>query len=435
MTATFWPQAAAKAAVRRFFGGGHLTLHLASAEGGKGGGRATGALDRRLAAAVAALLCLAVLALTAVFGAQQGLTLLLGSAIGLVLFHANFGFAGAWRRLLSEGRGEGLRAQMLMLAVTTAVFLPLLAAGSLFGRPLAGAVAPAGVSVLVGACLFGIGMQLGGACASGTLYRLGGGAAPMAVTLVFFMAGSLLGSAHLPWWLATPSLGAIALPRLLGLWPALLLQLAAFAAIALASLLLERRLGLRPAARSAAAGPPSPLGRFLRGPWPLAAGALGLALLNLATLLLTGHPWTVSFGYTLWGAKLGEALGLQVASWPFWTWPYAKAALEGSIFAETTSLMNMGIVIGALLAALLAGGFRLDFRAPPRLFLGAACGGVLMGYGARLAFGCNVGAYFSGIASGSLHGWLWLASALVGTAIGLWLRPLFGLATSGPFRR
>ena len=48
--------------------------------------------------------------------------------------------------------------------------------------------------------------------------------------------------------------------------------------------------------------------------------------------------------------------------------------------------------------------------------------------GARLAFGCNIGAYFSGIASGSLHGWLWFLAALLGTAVGVRCRPLFGLA-------
>ncbi len=51
--------------------------------------------------------------------------------------------------------------------------------------------------------------------------------------------------------------------------------------------------------------------------------------------------------------------------------------------------------------------------------LAAMLGGLAMGYGARLAFGCNVGAYFSGIASGSLHGWLWMAAALAGTALGV----------------
>ena len=36
----------------------------------------------------------------------------------------------------------------------------------------------------------------------------------------------------------------------------------------------------------------------------------------------------------------------------------------------------------------------------------------MMGYGARLAFGCNIGAYFSGMLSGSLHAWLWLPAAV-----------------------
>ena len=51
-----------------------------------------------------------------------------------------------------------------------------------------------------------------------------------------------------------------------------------------------------------------------------------------------------------------------------------------------------------------------------------------MGYDARLAFGCNIGAFFSGVASFSLHGWLWIAFALLGTWAGVKLRPLFGLS-------
>ncbi len=42
-----------------------------------------------------------------------------------------------------------------------------------------------------------------------------------------------------------------------------------------------------------------------------------------------------------------------------------------------------------------------------------------MGYGARLSDGCNIGAYFSALASGSLSGWVWVAAAFVGSAIGL----------------
>jgi hypothetical protein len=52
---------------------------------------------------------------------------------------------------------------------------------------------------------------------------------------------------------------------------------------------------------------------------------------------------------------------------------------------------------------------------------------LLLGYGARLAYGCNIGAFFSGVASGSLHGWVWIACALAGSYAGPRLRPLFGM--------
>ena len=64
---------------------------------------------------------------------------------------------------------------MLMLAVGVVLFFPALASGTLFGNPVTGLVSPAGTSVVVGAFIFGIGMQLGGGCASGTLYTVGGG--------------------------------------------------------------------------------------------------------------------------------------------------------------------------------------------------------------------------------------------------------------------
>ncbi len=51
----------------------------------------------------------------------------------------------------------------------------------------------------------------------------------------------------------------------------------------------------------------------------------------------------------------------------------------------------------------------------------------MLGYGATISFGCNIGAYFGGIVSGSLHGWLWLMAAFIGSLLGTRLRPLFRL--------
>ncbi len=115
------------------------------------------------------------------------LLLVVGAALGLTLYHAAFGFTSAWRVFINERRGAGLRAQMVMLALAVLLFFPALGAGTLFGQPVVGLVAPAGVSVVFGAFIFGIGMQLGGGCASGTLFTVGGGNARMLVTLLFFI--------------------------------------------------------------------------------------------------------------------------------------------------------------------------------------------------------------------------------------------------------
>ena len=92
--------------------------------------------------------------------------------------------------------------------------------------------------------------------------------------------------------------------------------------------------------------------------------------------------------------------------------------------------MDIGIIIGALAAAAAAGRFAPTLRVPFPSLSAALLGGLLMGYGARIAFGCNIGAFFSGVASTSLHGWLWIASALLGTWVGVMLRPRFGLSNS-----
>jgi uncharacterized protein len=363
--------------------------------------------------------------LGSIINPRQAALYVLGAALGLVLYHAAFGFTSAWRVFIADRRGEGLRAQMVMLAIASALFFPVLASGSLFGQPVTGLVSPAGLSVVFGAFIFGIGMQLGGGCASGALYTVGGGSTRMVITLTAFIAGSAIGAAHLHWWAALPSLPRISLIDAWGPWTALVAQLAVFALIAGVTVVLEKRRHGR-----LIAADPSPragLSRFLRGPWPLVAGAVALALLNFATLALAGRPWGITSAFALWGSKIAASIGFDVASWPYWSSPARIAELNGSVFNDITSVMDFGIVIGALLAAALAGRFSPTWRVPLRSAIAAIVGGLLLGYGARLAYGCNIGAYFSGIASGSLHGWVWLAAAFFGNVLGTKIRPFFGL--------
>ena len=384
---------------------------------------ATPTINRHPVVVGLALSSIASVALAATVGWRQGALFLVGLGAGIVLYHAAFGFTAAWRHAVTTGRGAGLRAQMIMLAITAAVFLPLLADGQLWGMELRGSIRPLGVSVLAGAFLFGVGMQLGGGCASGTLFTAGGGNTRMVVTLVAFIAGSVLGALHMPAWEQMPSAGSVSLLGTIGPAGALAVSLLLFAIVYAASAAYERRRHGR-WMRAADEDP----ARWLRGPWPLLAGALGLAAVNIATLVLAGRPWGITSGFALWGSKIVAAFGVDVAAWPYWQSRNGGAALEASVFTDITSVMNFGIILGALIAAGLAGRFAPIWRVPARPLAAAVIGGLLLGYGARIAYGCNIGAYFSGISSSSLHGWLWFVAAFAGSSVAVRMRPYFGLA-------
>lgn len=371
-----------------------------------------------------------VLACFSIIDLRQALLALVGVGFGYVMYQASFSFAGGWRAAITEGRTASIRAQMLAIGLAAIAIMPLLEQGSVFGQTLTGAVGPIGVSLMVGSLLFGFGMQLGGGCASGTLFTVGGGSTRMLLTLAFFITGALIGTAHLPWWSAQWNLGVVQPARDWGVLPALLLQLAGLALVFVLARRWEQRKRQKVASilQPPADGPAlRPLERLWRGYWPLALASVLLALLSVANLLLAGQPWSVTFAFNLWGAKLAGLLGIDVASWEYWTWSMPAQALDGPVLAESTSVTNFGLILGALLAAGLAGRFAPVTRIPLGSALAAIVGGLLMGYGARLAFGCNVGALFSGLASGSLHGWVWFALAFIGSLAGVRARRWFGL--------
>lgn len=369
------------------------------------------------------VLVLGTLGLSLAYGPAQGALFLIGGALGVALYHAAFGFTSAWRVLIQDRRGRGLRVQMLLLALAVILFFPALSSGVLFGHPVKGSISPAGTGVVAGAFIFGIGMQLGGGCASGTLFTAGGGNARMLVTLVFFIIGSVIGTVHFDWWAALPALPPTALWQGLGLGGGLAVSLAIFAVIAALSVLIERR--RHGQLETPAPAPRHGWARWLAGPWPLVAGAIALVVLNFLTLAIAGRPWGITSAFALWGAKVAQLIGIDPTQWAYWQTEANARALAAPVLADITSVMDFGLIAGAMLAASLAGRFAPSLDIPLRSVLAAVLGGLLLGYGARIAYGCNIGAYFSGIASGSLHGYLWAIAAFAGNILGVRLRPWF----------
>lgn len=354
---------------------------------------------------------------------QQALLYVLGAFGGFVLYQARFGFTTAWRKFILYREGEGIRAQMIMMLVASIFFMPLLLKGSIFGHPVAGNVHDVGISVIVGAFIFGIGMQLGDGCASGTLYHIGGGDTNGIVTLIGFIADSVIATTHFDFWMNTPHFAPISLIHQLGAVGGFLLQLALLALVYYVVTVIEKRRHGK--LISTKIENKNGWKAIYKGPWSLLAGALLLAVMNALVLMINGKPWGITSAFALWGAKFVQLFGVDPTEWAYWQDPAKLKALKSPLYQDTTTVMDISLMFGALLAAAFAGRYAkpIQWKRPSRMTIGALIGGLLMGYGARLAFGCNIGAYFSGIASFSVHGWIWFVFAFLGSIIGVKLRP------------
>ena len=355
---------------------------------------------------------------------RQAALYLLGGALGLVLYHAAFGFTSAWRVFIADRRGAGLRAQMVMLALATALFFPVLAAGSLFGQPVQGLVAPIGISVWSAPSSSASACSSAAAAPPARSIRSAAADAD-ALTLAFFIVGSTLGAAHFHWWTGLPTPAPTSLVKLWGPWTALAFSLVLFAAIAALTVVLERR------RHGALDGDSRRRARGSRA-LPAVPGRSSPARSRSRSSTSRRSPSPGGPGASPRPSRSGArrsptAIGIEAGAGPIGRRRRAAPSSKGSVLNDVTSVMDVGIMLGALLAAGLAGRFAPAWRVPLRSAPAAVIGGLLLGYGARLAYGCNIGAYFSGIASGSVHGWVWLVFAFVGNVIGTYLRPLFGL--------
>jgi hypothetical protein len=343
-------------------------------------------------------------AVTWLVGLRQGALFVVGIGFGAVLAAVSFGFTTGWRAWINDRDPTGLLAQFLAIALTMVVSIPLIAGDA----ALSGAIAPLSVSLLIGAFVFGAVMQVADGCGSGTLYKAGLGNVFSLAVLPGFIAGSFLGAAHLDAWLALGSLEPVALPQTIGVAPTLALQLAVLAALATWVWMRRRATDTRWKGRA------------------VYAGAVWLAIFAVLNLVIAGQPWGIVYGLGLWGAKVATWVGVDLAANAFWGRPAQQTHIAQSLLLDVTSITNLGLLFGAYVAATWRGTASPRTTATPRQWLAGVVSGLLLGYSARLAFGCNVGGYFSGISTGSLHGWVWFAAAFAGSLAGVRLRAALG---------
>ena len=339
-------------------------------------------------------------------GARFGIVLSIGLGFGIVLEGLRFGFAGPWRMMILHREPAGILAQFLAIGLVACVAIPMLA---FHPTELSGAQAPIGWAMIGGAFVFGAAMQIILGCGSGTLVNAGSGNPVSLVALPFFALGSFAGAYHIFWWTDLGSLPIMTLEGGAGLVGTLILLI-----IMAGIFLILGKKGSRSLPR-----------RYI-------IAAIFIAVLAICNLLVSGQPWGVVYGLGLWAAKGAVVLGFDLSSSTYWAASSSVGRLNSSVLTDYTSLTNIGMLAGAFGVSVWR---NRDLGQPvPSYPLSTwfvvIVAGLALGYASRLAFGCNVGAFFSGISTGSLHGWVWFIAAFMGAFLGIRIRFVVGLKPS-----
>lgn len=329
---------------------------------------------------------------------RQAVLFAVGIGMGAALAGARFGFTTGWRQLIEQRDPRGVTGQLVLLALASVFSLTLLGQYS----ELTAALGPPSISLLIGAFVFGLTMQIADGCGSGTLYKAGMGVPLNMGILPLFALGSFLGSVQVGDWLKLGQIPPVGLVTEFGSAKAILITLFGLAIMALATRLWVGK------------------GRtWWDRKWLI--GALALSILAALNLIIAGQPWGVVYGFGLWAAKIVHAAGLfDPAANAFWSQAGNAQRLNEMVLMDITSITNIGILGGALWISA-----RASVESKPltgKQWMVGLIAGFLMGYSSRLAFGCNIGAMLSGISTGSLHGWIWVPLAFAGTLIGVRIR-------------
>lgn len=367
-----------------------------------------------------------------------------GLMMGYVLSRGRFGFAGGVKRMMVRGEGSLTKALIVMVAVTLIVTFGIQWQAAQGGAvpsflategqaiiPGTQNVAFANIGTVLGGILFGMGMIFAGGCASGTLTDMGEGEIRAWIVIPFFLIGSIPGELA-RYAIDNQAIGKIGvqayLPDQFGFFGALVLSLLGLAALYLYTVSYEKK-------RRVENTYADPFGdwqdfekpieetdddvsvfakmyhKLFIERWTFMKTGLLLAFAWVFILVSQGKAWGVTTAFSHFGVYVGNLFGYEFTNPKLVE--YSEAVSNG-LLADGGTIRNLGLVLGAVLAFLLAGRFKLatDFKAKDVTYF--VIGGLIMGFGARLAKGCNAGALYSGISTFSISGWIFLIAMTIG---------------------
>lgn len=141
---------------------------------------------------------------------------------------------------------------------------------------------------------------------------------------------------------------------------------------------------------------------------------LVLALAGLLSTLyfgLTSTVWAVTGEFTRLGGEILQVLGVEVEHWQY----YQTVSLQGDTLSRSDGWIVWGMFIGALVMVLLSNSFKIRLPQQKRRYVQGFVGGIVAGFGTRMAMGCNLAAFFTGVPQFSLHSWVFIVATGIGT--------------------
>lgn len=157
--------------------------------------------------------------------------------------------------------------------------------------------------------------------------------------------------------------------------------------------------------------------------WAPLPAVIAAGILSTYYFGITGTFWAVTGEFTRWGGHVLQLFGAHPEQWGY----FKVIGLDGSPLDRIDGMMVIGMFGGCFAAALWANNVKLRMPQHRIRIFQAVLGGMIAGFGARLAMGCNLAAFFTGIPQFSLHAWFFALATAVGSYFGarFTLLPMF----------
>ena len=383
------------------------------------------------------------------------LRLVIGLAFGYVLSRAITGFAGSVNRACRTGSTQLMRTLAFMFFITSIVVAGFAYRDENFAA-LDLWINPVNLGLISGAAIFGFGMSLSSCCASGVMQDLAMASPRAIITLIFFGIGVFVGFPlqYSQAWIEKSLIsserglqkgGGFYFPDLFK-WDGFNGYLGAIILTGILCLIVYK-VSMWYEAKQKASGRYTGVGteafqvspedydiskvkffskdtyyHFFVKPFTLKEGAIGLTLLFTLLLALFKSEWGASTPYGLWVARVLIRFGVDPEKIVIFANTTMGGAFETPLLEQAVSVQDLGICLGAVIYMLLAGDFINSVREARGITLKEVfwyiVGGFTMGFGTRLAQGCNAGALYSPIAAFSLSGWVFLPFMVLGGIVG-----------------